>query len=69
MIAQVLQVQMITPPDLQKILAVLPVFHSKRPTVPCLAAQDVWGLQILIVWLDNAVEILFEMDGSRVAYG
>ena len=28
-IAQVLQVQMITPPDLQKILAVLPVFHSK----------------------------------------
>lgn len=28
-IAQVLQVQLITPPDLQKILAVLPVFHSK----------------------------------------
>lgn len=27
-IAQVLQVQRITPPDLQKILAVLPVFHS-----------------------------------------
>ena len=27
-IAQVLQVQKITPPDLQKILAVLPVFHS-----------------------------------------
>ena len=30
-IAQVLQVQQITPPDLQKILAVLPVFHSKHP--------------------------------------
>lgn len=28
-IAQVLEVQLITPPDLQKILAVLPVFHSK----------------------------------------
>jgi len=28
-IAQVLQVQLITPPDLQKILAVLPVFHSE----------------------------------------
>lgn len=28
-IAQVLQVQLITPPDLQKILAVLPVFHSQ----------------------------------------
>ncbi len=28
-IAQVLQVQLITPPDLQKILAILPVFHSK----------------------------------------
>ena len=29
MIAQCLQVQLITPPDLQKILAVLPTFHSK----------------------------------------
>lgn len=28
-IAQVLQVQLITPPDLQRILAVLPVFHGK----------------------------------------
>lgn len=29
-IAQCLQVQLITPPDLQKILAVLPVFHSQH---------------------------------------
>ena len=29
-IAQVLQVQLITPPDLRKILAVLPVFHSEH---------------------------------------
>ena len=29
-VAQVLQVQLITPPDLQKILAVLPVFHSEH---------------------------------------
>lgn len=28
-IAQCLQVQLITPPDLQKIMAVLPVFHSE----------------------------------------
>ena len=28
-VAQCLQVQSITPPDLQKIMAVLPVFHSK----------------------------------------
>lgn len=32
-IAQVLQVQLITPPDLQKILAVLPVFHSACPAM------------------------------------
>ena len=30
-IAQVLQVQLITPSDLQRILAVLPVFHSESP--------------------------------------
>lgn len=40
-IAQVLQVQLITPPDLQKILALLPVFHSKRPMIPFLAPRDI----------------------------
>lgn len=33
MIAQCLQVQLITPPDLQKILAVLPTFHSECPSL------------------------------------
>ena len=31
-IAQCLQIQLITPPDLQQVLAVLPVFHSKLAT-------------------------------------
>ena len=38
-IAQVLQVRLITPPDLQRILAVLPIFHSKSVQDPTLAVM------------------------------
>ena len=62
MIAQVLHVQLITSPELQKILAVLSVSKSK-----C-------GLQTIVVWLDNPgnryfnvnLDILSNIDGQWI---
>lgn len=44
-IAQCLQIQQLTPPDLHKILAVLPAFHSKPPQIDLQVSKKLTNTQ------------------------